>query len=80
MSETDPKKSNLETSGKPDFKLMPIALDIGFTIALPLVFLALGGRLLDKYLDSSPLFILTGMALAITISIIILIKKVKQLF
>ena len=65
---------------KEDFKLLPIALDIGFTIALPLVFLALGGRLLDKYLGSSPLFLLTGMAVAITISLMVIFKKVRKLF
>ncbi len=70
-------------TGEPDDKkplrILPVVLDVGFTIAIPLVALALGGRLLDKHLGSSPLFLLTGMLLAITISTVIVYKKISKL-
>ncbi|HEY4496290.1 MAG TPA: AtpZ/AtpI family protein [Candidatus Paceibacterota bacterium] len=61
-------------------KLLPLAFEVGWTIALPLVGLALLGRWLDKMFQASPLFLLTGSLLAIIISTVIIIKKVKKLF
>ena len=59
-------------------KLLPLAFEVGWTIALPLVGLALLGRWLDKIFQASPLFLLTGSLLAITISIIIIVKKIPN--
>lgn len=55
-----------------------LAWQFGYTMAIPLVILALGGRLLDKYLNTSPLFILIGIFLSIIISSILVgMKAVK---
>ncbi len=55
-----------------------LAWQFGYTMAIPLVVLALGGRLLDKYLNTSPLFILIGIVISIIISSILIgIKAVK---
>ena len=59
-------------------KLLPLAFEVGWTIALPLVGLALLGRWLDKIFQASPLFLLTGSRLAITISIIIIVMKIPN--
>ena len=74
-SEIKPKPTN----DKP-LKILPILLDVGFTIAIPLVLLALGGRLLDKHFGTTPLLLLTGMILAIIISTIIVYKKLSRYF
>lgn len=55
-----------------------LAFQFGYTIAVPLVALALVGRFLDKKLDSSPLLFLTGIVLSIITSSIVLLMKVKR--
>lgn len=47
---------------------MSMAWELGYTIALPIIILALGGRLLDKKLNSSPWFLLAGIGVALMIS------------
>jgi len=70
----------VENEKNKEQKLLPLAFEVGWTIALPLVGLALLGRWADKIFQASPLFLLTGTLLAITISTIIIIKKVQKLF
>lgn len=50
--------------------LLALALGarLGFSIAIPLVILALGGRLLDRRYDTSPLFLLIGILLSLAAS------------
>ncbi len=45
-----------------------LAWELGYTIALPIIIFALGGRLLDNKLGSSPWFLLTGIGVALMIS------------
>jgi len=52
-----------------------LAWEMGYTMAIPLVLLALAGRLLDKYYQTSPLFLLIGIILSIVISSILVGKK-----
>lgn len=51
-----------------DWRVVDLAWRMGYTIALPIVLLALGGRLIDKRFDTSPIFLLTGTFLSIVIS------------
>lgn len=51
---------------------------LGFEIALPLVGFALGGRLLDQRLNTSPTFLLIGMVLAVILSTLLVAHKIKQ--
>lgn len=53
--------------------------NLGFLIAVPLVVCALIGRLLDKRLDSSPLFLLTGLVFSLIISSIGVYRKTQEL-
>lgn len=62
-----------------DYKTLRLALGLGYTIAVPLVLLALGGRLLDKYLHTSPLFILISILASLVISTISLVRKVTPI-
>jgi len=52
-----------------------LAWELGYTMALPLVFLALAGRFIDRRFDSSPLFLLIGIFLSIIISSIAIYRK-----
>jgi F0F1-type ATP synthase assembly protein I len=51
------------------------AWELGYSIAIPLVALALGGRFLDRRFDTDPFLFLTGVVLSIFISTLIVFKK-----
>lgn len=55
------------------------AWEMGYTMAIPLVLLALGGRLLDRYLQTSPIFLLIGIVISIIVSSILLGFKAAQI-
>jgi len=59
----------------PKSELISLVFELGFTIAIPIVLLALGGRLLDRHFQTSPLFLLVGVLLSIIISSILVYKK-----
>lgn len=52
-----------------------LAWELGYSIAVPLVVLALGGRFLDKKLGTTPWLLLIGILLSIIISSYIVYKK-----
>lgn len=52
---------------------------LGFIIALPAALFSFGGAYLDKKLDTTPLFILLGLGLAILSSALWVYKFVKNL-
>jgi F0F1-type ATP synthase assembly protein I len=47
---------------------LSLAWQLGYSIAIPLVVLALGGRLLDKKFGTSPWLLLSGVILSLFIS------------
>lgn len=49
--------------------------DFGATIAVPVVLLALGGKWLDGRYGTAPTFLLIGVALAILISAVVVVRK-----
>jgi len=60
-------------------KTLSLAWELGYSIAVPLVVLAFSGRLLDKKYDSSPIFLLSGIILAISISGFLVFRKTKNI-
>ena len=66
---------------KPDksWSAVSLAWELGYTIAVPLVIFALGGRFLDKKLGTSPFLLLLGVILAITTTTWLVYKKTKSL-
>ena len=58
---------------------LSFAWNLGYSIAVPLVLLALGGRFLDKKLESSPWFLIAGILISIAISSYIVYKKVIEI-
>lgn len=69
--ENDNKKSQLSA--------LSIALQFGYTIAVPIVILALVGRLLDKRFDTSPWMLIGGILLSIAISSVALVMKFTKI-
>lgn len=58
------------------WKMLALAWELGYVIAVPLVGFAIGGVVLDRAFQSKPLFFLIGILLAIIISTCIVCKKV----
>lgn len=60
-------------------KTLSLAWELGYIIAGPLVALAFLGRFLDKKYDASPIFLLSGILLAIAVSGLMVFKKTKKI-
>ena len=62
---------------KPDkqFSALSFAWELGYTIAVPIVVLALLGRFLDKKLGTSPWLLLAGILISILLSSWAVYKK-----
>lgn len=58
--------------------LIALVFELGYTIAVPLVVLELGGRFLDRHLGTSPLFLLLGIVLSLLCSGIYIYKIIKK--
>jgi len=56
-----------------------LAWELGYSISAPLVVLALGGRFLDKKLDTAPWLLLIGILFSIIISSYIIYKKTTKI-
>lgn len=65
-------KSNL-------WQALSLAGQLGYTIAVPLVVLALTGRFLDKKFGSSPWFLLGGVLLSLVITSVWIYKKSAEI-
>jgi F0F1-type ATP synthase assembly protein I len=55
-----------------------LAGELGFLIALPLAITAVIGVKVDRWLGTTPLFIILGMLLAAVISALAVRRKIKQ--
>jgi len=69
------KKSEKDNS----FSALSLAWELGYSIAVPLVAFALGGRFLDKKLGTSPFLLLVGILISILVSSYIVYKKTTDI-
>lgn len=60
-------------------RLFAMVGTIGFIVAIPLVGFALLGREVDRALNTSPLFFLAGVLVAIIVSTVIIYRKTVYL-
>lgn len=58
---------------------LSLAWQLGYTIAVPLVVCALGGKFLDTKFNTSPLFFICGLVLALIVSSIMVWKKIMEI-
>lgn len=59
-----------KTLNNNDFSAIKLAWELGYTITIPLVILAVLGNLIDKKINTAPLFLIIGIILSIIISTI----------
>lgn len=62
-----------------DFSAISLAWELGYSITIPLVLLALGGRFLDKKLDTAPFLLIAGILISILASSYIVYKKTTNI-
>lgn len=73
------RKAPSTSSGQALWQALNLAWELGYTIAIPLVILALAGRWADQQFDTNPWLFLAGIILAIVSSSILLVRKFSQL-
>lgn len=56
-----------------------LAMNLGFMIVTPILIFGIGGVLLDKWLNSYPVFIFIGFLLAMSSGLLIVYIKTKDL-
>ena len=56
-----------------------LAWSFGYIIAIPAVAFGFGGAYLDKTQGTSPLFLILGLALALTLSSLGIVRKVREI-
>lgn len=61
------------------WKALLLAWELGYSIAIPIVVFALVGRLLDHWLNTSPIFLLVGIVIAIVTTTLWLTQKAKRM-
>lgn len=74
-----PTNSNTQHNSQPQWSAYSLALNIGFMIIIPILIFGIGGVLLDKYLDTFPIFVLVGFFLAMASGLLIVYKKSKDI-
>jgi F0F1-type ATP synthase assembly protein I len=76
-------QQDLQATAAKDKQTMWMALglvwELGYLIALPAFLFGFGGAYLDKYFGTSPIFVLTGLLIALAISSFIVYKRVKAI-
>jgi len=60
------------------FSAIGFAWELGYTIAIPIVFFALLGRLLDTALGTGPLFLFSGILASILITSWLVWRKARR--
>ena len=71
------KMKNNSTDGQ--WSVFSLVMELGYTIAIPIVLFALGGRFLDKKLDSSPWLLLTGIFISILLTSWLVYRKMTKI-
>jgi F0F1-type ATP synthase assembly protein I len=63
----------------PLWAALNLAWELGYTIAIPIVVLGIGGAWIDKKIGTSPALLLIGIALSLIISGVSIYRKVKDI-
>jgi len=71
------KKNEANNSNK-KWSMVGLALNLGYMIALPILFFGIGGVLLDKYLKLFPVFTLIGFLFAMSTGLLVVYFKTKD--
>lgn len=72
-------EKNPSLSSDRSWSALGFAWELGYSISIPLVVFTLGGRLLDKKLDTSPWLLLAGLFVSIIVTFYIVYSKLKKI-
>lgn len=75
MSSLPPKDQKPPSS----FSAFSLALTLGYTIAVPAILGTVLGRLADNYLGTTPIGIITGILLALTVSSLAIFYEIRKI-
>lgn len=56
-----------------------LAWELGYLITIPLVVLAISGRLMDRWLQTTPWFLLVGIGLSLIVSTLAVYRKTVKI-
>lgn len=70
-----PEHKNQEKIGP----ALGLAIELGYTIAIPLITLALLGRLLDRKLETAPWLLLAGILISLIVSSWLIYFKITKI-
>lgn len=73
-----PEESGSKNDKVQNFRAWALAGELGFTIAIPIIALALLGRLADRYFGTAPWLLLAGILISIFISSWLIYRKVRE--
>lgn len=80
---TPPPEPAPSEKSKRDFSspwmAVQLAWELGYMIAIPAVLLGFVGAYVDKAFHTSPLFLIAGFLLAVTLSAIAVYRKVREI-
>ena len=81
VASENPAKSVMGTKPEPmvDWNAYRLVFEVGYTVAIPLVLFAAGGRYLDKLFDTSPWLLLVGIIISIFVSSFLVYRKVSKI-
>jgi F0F1-type ATP synthase assembly protein I len=74
-----PESKDEVASSNATFLGLRFAGELGYMIAVPAVLFGFGGAYLDKYIHTTPLFIILGLVVAFALSAIGVTRKVKEI-
>jgi hypothetical protein len=60
-------------------KMVGLAVEFGFVIALPLVLFGLGGKWLDSHYHTNKVFTLVGILVALVFSVTLLARRINSI-
>ena len=73
------QKQNPSLASDRSWSALSFAWELGYSIAIPIVLFTLGGRLLDKKLQTSPWLLLVGLFISIVVTFCIVYKKLMEI-
>ena len=73
------KEKDKKTENEGVIYALSLVFELGYIIAIPIVIFALSGRLFDRKLESSPIFLLLGISVAILLSSYFVHRKIKRI-
>jgi F0F1-type ATP synthase assembly protein I len=71
-------RTNKEEKNTSSWSALGFAWELGYSIVVPLVLFAMGGRYLDKKMGTSPWLLLGGLAISIVLTSIVTYYKVTK--